>query len=138
MNIKVIKNNIKYFISIILLFIYILAISPVWLQNDIFFDIKVGEKYIRDGINIIDDFSIHKNLKYISHHFCVNIITNLVNNYFGFNGLYVLKIILTCILAFTFYKANRLYLKSKKIAYFFVFIELFFMNSFIRSVIESL
>ena len=103
MNKVKIKNNFRYLILIFLIFIYILAISPIGLQNDIFFDIKVGEKYVNEGINIIDDFSIHSNLKYISHHFCVSIITYLVNNYFGFNGIYVLEIILTCILAFLFY-----------------------------------
>jgi len=127
------KNKFKYILLILIMLIYILAMSPVSFQNDVFFDIKVGEKYVNEGVSILDDFSIHENLKYVSHHFFVSIITFLVNNYFGFNGIYVLEIILACILALLFYRANKIYIKNKKIAYAFVFLQIFLMNGFIST-----
>ena len=109
------KNNLKYILLSILVMVFIVAISPVGIQNDIFFDIKVGEKYINEGINISDNFSIHENLKYVSHHFLVSIITYLVNLKFGFDGIYVLEIVLACILALLFYKANNKYVYTYKV-----------------------
>ena len=77
------KKSKKIIITLFAIFgvlIFVLLISKIPLQNDTLFDIKLGEKYLTEGINTNDDFSIHENLKYVSHHFLVNIITFLVYN----------------------------------------------------------
>ena len=114
-----------------ILLIYIISISFVSFQNDTLFDIVLGDKYVNEGITTIDKFSIHENLEYISHHFMVNIITYFIHLYTGFSGLYVLEIILTSIIAILFYILNKNFVKNKKIAYAFVFIELAMMFGFI-------
>ena len=128
------KKSKKIIITLFAIFgvlIFVLLISKIPLQNDTLFDIKLGEKYLTEGINTNDDFSIHENLKYVSHHFLVNIITFLVYNTFGFVGLYILEILLTLIIAFLFFTANKIFLKSTKLAYFAIFIEMLFMLPFI-------
>lgn len=113
------------------LLLFIMLISKISLQNDTLFDIKLGEKYINEGINIKDEFSIHENLEYVSHHFLVNIITYLCYDTFGFIGLYCLEILLAIILAILFFIANKIFLKNKKLAYLFVFIEMLFISPYI-------
>lgn len=128
------KKSKKIIITLFAIFgvlIFVLLISKIPLQNDTLFDIKLGEKYLTEGINTNDDFSIHENLKYVSHHFLVNIITFLVYNTFGFVGLYLLEILLTLIIAFLFFTANKIFLKNTKLAYFTVFIEMLFILPFI-------
>lgn len=128
------KKSKKIIITLFAIFgvlIFVLLISKIPLQNDTLFDIKLGEKYLTEGINTNDNFSIHENLKYVSHHFLVNIITFLVYNTFGFVGLYILEILLTLIIAFLFFTANKIFLKSTKLAYFAIFIEMLFMLPFI-------
>lgn len=128
------KKSKKIIITLFAIFgvlIFVLLISKIPLQNDTLFDIKLGEKYLTEGINTNDDFSIHENLKYVSHHFLVNIITFLVYNTFGFVGLYLLEILLTLVIAFLFFTANKIFLKNTKLAYFTVFIEMLFMLPFI-------
>lgn len=119
------------FFAIILVFLFIILISSISLQNDTLFDIKLGEKYLNEGVNSIDKFSIHEGLDYISHHFLVNIITYLLYNSFGFIGLYCLEIVLVVILAILFYVANNIFLKNKKLSYLFLFIELLFITPYI-------
>lgn len=111
--------------------LYIICISRISLQNDTLFDIKMGEEYLKKGVVLEDTFSIHQGLKYVSHHFVVNIITYIVYNNFNFIGLYILEIILATILAVLFFIANRKFLKTKVLAYFFVYLQMFLMIPFI-------
>lgn len=127
------KRYVKNSLLIISLLLYILCICPVALQNDIFYDIKVGEKYFTEGINTIENLSIHENLKYVSHHFLVTILHYIIHYFAGFNGIYILEMVLTCILALLFYTANKIYISNKKLSYIFVFIELFFMIGYIST-----
>lgn len=125
------KRILQAILLCIIVLIYIIAISFISFQNDTFFDIVLGDKYINEGITTLDDFSIHENLEYISHHFMVNIITYFIHLYTGFSGLYVLEIILASILAILFYVLNKKFLKNKKLSYAFVFVELAMMFGFI-------
>lgn len=125
------KEFFLYIIFVIILFLFILGVAPLSFQNDTLFDISLGDKYINDGISTIDEYSIHENLEYTPQHFMVNIITYLIYNFSGFFGLYIWCIILTCILAFLFYVANKLFVKNKLISYLFVFAELSILTPFI-------
>lgn len=129
------KNKKKYIfiyaLCSILLILYIFCITKVELQNDTLFDIKMGEEYVNKGVIKEDTFSIHQGLKYVSHHFVVNIITYLVYSKFNFIGLYILEVILAIILAVLFFTANKKFLKSKLLSYIFVFIQLYLMIPFI-------
>ena len=125
------KSIIKVVIFSLLVLLYIIALYEVKLQNDTFFDIKLGEKYLSEGIVKEDSFSIHEDMSYIAQHLGVNIITYLVYSNFGYNGLYILGILLTSLIAVLFYRLNINFLKRKKLAYVFVFIELYFMQSFL-------
>ena len=116
---------------ILILLVYIVSISYVSFQNDTLFDIVLGKKYVTEGISTVDNFSIHENLEYISHHFMVNIITYFVHLYYDFTGLYILEILLTILLGYLLYTLNKKFVKCKKIAYAFVFIELAMLNGFI-------
>ena len=108
------KKIIIYISLILILFIFILGIVPKAFQNDTLFDISLGEKYINYGLNTQDNFSIHKNLEYTPQHFLVNIFTYYIHNYFGFFGLYIWCIILTCILSILLYTANKLFVKNSQ------------------------
>ena len=62
------KNSIRFTImAVILIAIFCFAISPVTLQNDTFYTIKIGEHILQNGIDMKDPFSWHENLAiYIS------------------------------------------------------------------------
>ena len=125
------KNILISILQAILLLIFIICLTPKSFQNDTLFDISLGNKYLNEGISTYDDYSIHENLEYTPQHFVVNIITYLVYNSFGFCGLYIWCIILTCFLAILFYIVNKLFCKRKIFSYLFVYAELALMIPFI-------
>lgn len=121
----------KKIMLIIGVFIYILAICPVNMQNDTFFDIVLGKTYLTSGIYTIDNFSVHKNLVYQTQHLFVDLIVYKIYSLYNFYGLYMLEILLTCIIAALFYILNKQFTKSKKIAYLMMFLELYMFIAFI-------
>lgn len=125
------RKILLYIIFVIILFLFILGITPLSFQNDTLFDISLGNKYINKGLTTNDDYSIHENLEYTPQHFMVNVITYLIYNFSGFFGLYILCVTLTCILAFLFYAANKLFVKNKLTSYLIVFAELSILIPFI-------
>ncbi|MDD2375867.1 MAG: hypothetical protein PHD15_01255 [Clostridia bacterium] len=131
METKSTNNIIKKVMLCIFMLIFIIAICPIDLQNDTFFDISLGKKYIDNGIFTIDNFSIHSNLIYHTHHLLVNIIIYKIYSIFNFIGLHVFEIILTCIIAMLFYLLNNQFVKSKKTSYVMVFLEIIMFSIFI-------
>ncbi len=125
------KTVIKVCLFSLLVLIYILTLYKPALQNDTFFDIKLGEKYLTEGIVREDNFSIHNDLEYIAQHLGVNIITYLVYKNFGYFGLYILGIMLSSILAVMLYQLNKEFLKTKTLSYILLFFEIFFLQSFL-------
>lgn len=127
----------KYFklivniLFILLVFVFIVKISPVILQNDTLYDIKLGERYLNEGMFRLDDYSIHEGLKYQTHHYLVSIISYLVYDLFSYEGLYMLELLLVSIIAFLFYLLNKTFMKDKLLIYLFLFIELFALLPFI-------
>ena len=54
------KTSIRFnILAIILIAIFCFAISPITLQNDTFYTIKIGEHIINNGIDMHDPFSYH-------------------------------------------------------------------------------
>ena len=55
-----VSSNLKFtIIAIILISIVCVALSPVTLQNDTYYTIKVGEHIAKYGIDMEDPFSWH-------------------------------------------------------------------------------
>ena len=125
------KKCTKIIICIFVLFVFVFLITPKFFQNDTLFDIKLGEKYITNGISTSDNFSIHKNLKYTPQHFFVNIISFYVYKAFGFWGLYIICYLLAVVLSLLLYFTNSIFFKRKLYSYIFVFVELLLLINFI-------
>ncbi len=65
---KIDKTKIRFHIlAILLIAIFCFAVSPVILQNDTFYTIKIGEHIAKHGIDMKDPFSYH-GLKYTYPH----------------------------------------------------------------------
>ena len=63
-----ISSNIKFTIlAVVLIAIFCIAITPVSLQNDTFYTIKIGEHITQNGIDMQDPFSWHEDLAYQFH-----------------------------------------------------------------------
>ena len=71
----IIKFNIM---ALILIAIFAICITPVSLQNDTFYTIKIGEYIVENGITMQDPFSWHEGLPYTYPHWAYDVVTYFI------------------------------------------------------------
>ena len=103
--------------AVVLIAIFCIAITPVTLQNDTFYTIKIGEHIVESGIDMKDPFSWHEGLSYTYPHWLYDLLTYLIYNSFGMTGIYVVTCILSVILGLSVYRVNRKLCKNQIISF---------------------
>ena len=110
------ETNENYIIfnimAILLIAIFCFAISPVTLQNDTFYTIKIGEHILENGIDMKDPFSFH-DLKYTYPHWLYDVGIYLIYNIGGHVGIYISTVVLSIILGILIYFTNVKLTKNK-------------------------
>ena len=110
---KKISGNVKFIIvAVVLISIFCVALTPVTLQNDTFYTIKVGEHIAKQGLDMQDPFSWHQDLSYTYPHWLYDYITYLVYDAFGMTGIYICTCILSIILGLTVFLVNKKLIKN--------------------------
>jgi len=125
------KKNIVKIVNILLIIVFVILLCPKSMQNDTFWSIKVGQELVEEGIKNVDDWSIHSDLKYVAHHFLTDVTIYFAYNIGDFFALYVLEIVLSLIIAGLFYIANKQITNNSKLAYAFLYIQMFLFMPFI-------
>src|SRR5574344_757200 len=103
------KNKIDlkfYIIAIISNIILCVALTPITLQNDTYYTLKIGELITQNGIDMQDHFSWHEDLSYTYPHWAYDTGTYLIYNLGemtniqdgGMIFIYVSTAILSCVL----------------------------------------
>lgn len=117
-NQKKISSNIKFTIlSIVLIAIFCVALTPVTLQNDTYYTIKIGEHITQNGVDMQDPFSWHEDLEYTYPHWLYDLITYLIYNTFGMTGIYITTCILSVMLGITVYLVNKKLVKNNLLSF---------------------
>ena len=112
------KSETKLFImAIILIAIFCFAITPVTMQNDTYYTIKVGEHIKNYGVDMKEPFSWHENLIYTYPHWLYDLISYLIYSVFGWNGIYVATCILSCVLGISLFLVTEKLTKSRPISF---------------------
>ena len=97
--------------------IFCISISPVSLQNDTFYTIKIGEHIIQNGIDMKDPFSWHENLPYTYPHWLYDVCTYLIYSLFEMTGIFICTCGLACILGIILYKVNSKLAKNQLVSF---------------------
>ena len=118
--------------AIFLIIIVSIAITSKEFQNDTFYIIKVGESILKNGVDMIDHFSIH-NIMYPYEHWLHDIMIYLIYSKAGFTGLYISNIVFAAILGLSMYFCTKKLYKNKYISLFLTIIVLFLMRNFIAT-----
>ena len=88
--IKKINDGVKFtIIAVVLIAIFCIAITPVTLQNDTYYTIKIGEHIQNNGIDMKDQFSWHEDLNYTYPHWLYDLLTYKIYSQFGMIGIYL-------------------------------------------------
>lgn len=128
------KNSIRFTImAVILIAIFCFAISPVTLQNDTFYTIKIGEHILQNGIDMKDPFSWHENLQYTYPHWLYDVVIYLVYNIGGQVGIYISTIVLSITLGLTMYLVNTKLTKNKLTSFVLTIGAMYLLRNYIAA-----
>ena len=128
------NTSVKFnMVAIFLIILFCIAISPVTLQNDTFYTIKIGEHITNYGIDMKDPFSWHEGLDYTYPHWLYDLLTYIVYSTFGFMGIYVATVILACLLGIIIYRVNCKISKSNIVSFFVTIGVMYLLKDFIAA-----
>ena len=119
-------------IAIVCILLFCIALTPVTLQNDTFYTIKIGEHILENGIDMHDPFSIH-DLPYTYPHWLYDVGIYLIYNLGGMPGIYLSTMALACILGVTIYFANKKIVKNDLISFLLTMGVMYVLDGFIAA-----
>ena len=129
-----VKSGIKFtIIAVILIAIFCVALTPVTLQNDTFYTIKIGEHILQNGIDMQDPFSWHQDLAYTYPHWLYDVVTYLIYNSFGMNGIYITTCVLSVILGLTIFFTNRKLVKNQGVSFVITIAAMYLIRGYIAA-----
>lgn len=115
---KHINININFtIVAIVLIAIFCICITPITLQNDTYYTIKIGELIKNNGIDMMDHFSWHENLSYTYPHWLYDLCTYFIYAIGGFKGIYIITCALSVILGISIFLVNSKLTKNKSISF---------------------
>lgn len=127
------KINKFDIIAIVLIVVFCICLTPITFQNDTFYTIKVGESILKNGIDMQDHFSIHKDLSYSYPHWLYDLCTYLIYSKTGLVGIYVMTIILASLLGVLIYITSKKLAKNNILSFFTTLFIMFLMQGFIAA-----
>ena len=131
---QIISSNVKFsIIAVILICIFCIALSPVTLQNDTYYTIKIGEHIESNGIDMKDPFSWHEGLDYTYPHWLYDLLTYKLFSAFGFEGIFIATCILACILGVLIYFVNCKLSKNNVISFFVTIGAMYLIEGYIAA-----
>lgn len=115
------KNIAFHLLAIVCIVLFCLAITPITLQNDTYYTIKIGEYIAQNGIanlaNGTDPFSWHEGLPYTFPHWLYDFGIYKIYQAGGFDGIYISTLVLSCILGVAVYFVNERLSKNKVLSF---------------------
>ena len=115
---KSINININFtIVAIVLIAIFCICVTPITLQNDTYYTIKIGELIKNNGIDMMDHFSWHENLSYTYPHWLYDLCTYFIYAIGGFKGIYIITCALSVILGISIFLVNSKLTKNKSISF---------------------
>lgn len=104
--------------SIVLIAIFCISLTPKTLQNDTFYTIKIGEHIIENGgIDMMDSFSWHEGLEYTYPHWLYDVIIYLIYSIGGMQGIYISTCIFSILLGIAIFETNSKLTKNKCLSF---------------------
>lgn len=128
------EKNIKFdILSIVCIIVFCISMSPVTLQNDTFYTIKIGEYILDNGITYMDPFSWHENLSYTFPHWLYDVMIYAIFNVGGYLGIYISTIVFACILGIILYATNVKLNKNRLLSFLMTIGVIYLLGDFIAA-----
>ena len=123
-------NKKLYILFLLIIILFTAGVVKKTLQNDTYFYITSGEYLVKEGwIDGVDHWSYHENLRFTFPGWICDILIYLTYNAFGFNGIYILTIAISSLIAIVLF---HVLLKEKNkliVSFVFTLMGVFFANN---------
>ena len=128
-------------LAIICIILFSFSLTPVTLQNDTYYTIKIGEHIINEGIDMQDPFSWHENLPYTYPHWAYDTATYLIYNLGQMTGIadggmlfiYITTAVLACVLGVLIYITATKLSKNNLISFILTMFAMYLLKDFIAA-----
>ena len=127
------KSVIFDILAIICIILFCIAISPVTMQNDTYYTVKIGETIVQNGIDGMDHFSWHENLNYEYPHWLYDVMMYFIYNMGGWTGIYISTLVFTCLLGITLYITSKKMCKNQIVPFVLTIASIFLIKSYIAA-----
>lgn len=129
------KKDIKFnILAVILIILFSVSISPITLQNDTFYTIKIGEHIIENGgIDMVDPFSWHENLTYTYPHWLYDVFIYLIYQLGGMAGIYISTCVFASILGISIYYINTKLNKNHLVSFMVTIGAMYLLRGYIAA-----
>lgn len=128
------KTLIRFnIIAILSIIVFAFAISPVELQNDTFYTIKIGEHILQNGVTTQEPFAWQEGLKYTYPHWAYDVFIYLVYNIGGQVGIYISTVILAAILGMSIYVVSTKLTKNNLVSFLMTLLSMYLLRGFIAA-----
>ena len=129
-----ISNKTKFTIlAIVLIAIFCISLTPVTLQNDTYYTIKIGEHIDKYGVDMKDPFSWHTNLDYTYPHWGYDLLIYYIYSIFGMTGIYISTCVLAAILGVSIYLVNTKLAKNQLVSFIITIGAMYLMRGYIAA-----
>lgn len=136
------KNKISFhIIAIVCIILFSFAISPITMQNDTYYTIRIGEWITQNGIDMQDHFSWHEDLPYTYPHWAYDTgmyfiyhlgeMTGIENG--GMLFIYLSTCIFASILGILIYYTARKLTKNNMISFLLTLAVIYLLKDFIAA-----
>lgn len=127
-------NKLRFnILAIVLIVIFCVSISPVTLQNDTYYTIKIGEHISNYGIDMEDPFSWHEDLNYTYPHWTYDVLTYIIYDNFGMMGIFITTCALASILGVMIYFVNSKISKNNIISFIITIGTMYMLKGYIAA-----
>ena len=127
------RNAVFNTLAIVCIIMFCIAISPVTMQNDTYYTVKIGEDILNYGIDGEDHYSWHEDLAYEYPHWLYDVIMNFIYKIGGWEGIYISTLVLASILGLVMYFTNVKMCKNHIIPFALTIGALYLMKSYIAA-----
>ena len=120
--------------SIVLIAIFCISLTPKTLQNDTFYTIKIGEHIIENGgIDMMDPFSWHEGLEYTYPHWLYDVVIYLIYSIGGMQGIYISTCIFSILLGIAIFETNSKLTKNKCLSFVITLGAMYLLKDYIAA-----
>lgn len=127
------KTVVFNILAIICIILFCIAISPVTMQNDTYYTVKIGESIMENGIDGKDHFSWHEDLNYEYPHWLYDVMMYFIYNMGGWTSIYISTLVLACLLGIILYLTNVKICKNHVLPFVLTIGAIYLIKSYIAA-----